>query len=863
MNHRRKTRLRCVAALWLLASVTAVRAQDAAPGPEVGATEALESVPTIAVDVDNGAAGEALTREPDTVVLEEVVVTAQKTRQTLREVPASVTALSGEFMRDSKVLTPNDVGNYVPNSQIRVSPFAGEIRIRGYGTSISNIGFESSVGLVIDDVYYGRSAFLSSMMYDVDRLEVIRGPQGALFGKNTVAGVINIATVDADRYTAGDITMFARDDLEIRDARGGVSVPLGEGIYSRFAGAVQAFDGLYYNTALDRPEADMDAHSGRVKLRLTDLFGTDAQLRLAASAGSQKANGNLFQLSRASPATMAVFREYDADVEDDAYNDQLSSNVPARVHVLTEALQANVDLPLGEVLGLESLNATSISAYASNEARSRTIDFDFSPAPVVRLDLANPSPYDQYSQELRFAGRGGSLFGLFGRTEFVAGLYYLDSRLISNDLVVVEDLGAAAAFVVAARVESFTDANGVPLGDAASQALARLLALVVQTPLDDALLDRLAANERAELLLDQRQQALSAYGQITTYVTDSIAAILGWRLGRETKDGHLMSTAPEQAVFIPMILGQANHDSYRKRSETESSPKAGLKYDYSKNVSTYAMWARGFKGGGFNALPFNADNLEFEPETANTVELGIKTRLFDGTLDANLALYRTDFEDLQVSVFSGTTFQVLNAAAARSQGVEADFRWLSPFPGTLLRGTLGYSDAYYTEYDNAPAPADATLDDPGIKECQTAPDDGMPDLPSTPSIAPPAYCQDLAGRSLVSAPKWTATLIPQLSLPGFSPGWGFQFALEALFTSERHLDVDLDPRTLQDDTLQFNARISVGSVAGNWSFSVLGTNLTEEGILGQISDQPVAPGNFGAVRLDRGREFFGAIKVNF
>jgi len=845
-QHRASVVARAVIGFMLLSGLgwgaTGARAQ---PAEEAAGPQVLAVIP---VDVAPAAEEKPSAREPEAVELDEVIVTSQKTRQSLREVPASVSTISGEAMRDSKILAAGDVNGYVPNAQLRVSPFAGELRIRGYGTSVSNVGFEPSVGLVIDDVYYGRSAFLSALMYDVDRLELIRGPQGALFGKNTVAGVVNITTIDADNIVAGDLTVFARDDLEIRDARGGVSVPLGDTVFSRVSGAVQAFDGLFYNTALNRPEADLDANAGRAKLRFTELFG-DGQLRLAVSAGSQKANGNLFQLSKVSEPTLALFRQYDARVETNPYNSTLSSNVPARVDVFTETMSGAFDYPLGEIWGLDSLNLTSVSAYASSEVRERTIDFDFSPLPVVRLDVARPTPYDQYSQELRVSGASPSLFGLFGHTDFIGGLYYLQSSLLSNDLVQVEDLGAAAAFVIAARGgNALTGADGLPLGDALAGQLGNLLGAITASPLDDALLSGQTNRERAELLLDQDQEAVAAYGQITTYLTESFAGILGWRFGHETKKAHLSSQAPAGAIFIPAILGQSNFDTHEHRAENESSPKVGIKYDFGKKVATYLIWAKGYKGGGYNALPFNDESLDYGPETADTYEAGIKTRLFDNTLDANFAAYRTNFNNLQVSVFDGTTFNIQNAASARSQGFEADFRWLSPFPGSSVRGTLGYSDAHYRRYSDGPAPADAEDGDPYISPCAGG---GR------------SLCQDLSGRSLASAPKWSASLIPQLSLPGFGPSWGFQFQVEGLYTSKRYLDVDLDPNTLQKATLQLNARVSVGARDGAWSLSVFGSNLSKEGILAQVTDEPVAPGNYGAVRQDRGREYYGALKLNF
>ncbi|MDT0497778.1 TonB-dependent receptor [Algiphilus sp. W345] len=751
----------------------------------------------------------------DPVQLGDVMVTSQKFRQTLREVPASVTVLDGEFLKQAKIQTINDINGYVPSTQVRVTPFAGEVRIRGYGTPPSNLGFESSVGAIVDDVYYGRTAFLSAILFDIDRFEVVRGPQGALFGKNTIAGVLNVATTPVQDYLNGDF-MFTAQDIDTRDVRFGGTAPLAPDFGLRYAGSISRDEGLYYNTTLDRPEGNVDAVSSRLKFewKLSDTL----TLRPSVFVSDQSANSNLFQLAKVTDSMLTFLQAYDAEVEADASNERLSSNVDSYTDTTLYGAQLNVDW---ELSGDITLN--SITAYAGYDLRERTLDFDASPAPFLKLSQADPSPYDQYSQELRLVGRLGSGFGT-ERSEFIVGAYGFYSDYNTNDRVILEDIEAAAGYVIAAR------AGGTPGGGspAIGTILGELLNLIGPfTP------DLPFTSETALLTLDQQTESYALFGQITSYLTDDFAVVAGLRLGQEDKEGHFVSDG-DGAILLPIVTGQADHVSDLSRSESEVSPKFGVKYAINDQISTYAIWARGYKSGGFNALPFNDENLEFDAEEADSYELGVKSSLFGGVLQANLAAYLTDFDNLQVSTFTGTTFQVLNAAAARSQGVEGDLRWLSPWPGTELRAAFGYNDAYYRSYPTAPAPASSSEDS-----------------------------QDLTGRELALAPKWTGSLTPTVGIPSFWPSWGFQLAVDYLYTSERYLDVDLDPVTLQASTEVINMRLSAGAITGAWSLTFGVQNLTEEVILGQITDVPAAPGNYQAVRTSRGRQCYGVLRFQF
>jgi len=800
-------------------------------------TDEIETVPTIpvaALDPEDV----PTEMDADPVELEELVVTAQKTRQTLREVPASVSAISGEKLAEANVLLPNDVNNYVPNLTMKVSPYLSEVRIRGYGTTISNLGAESSVGTVIDGVYYGRSTFLSTMLYDVGQFEVIRGPQGSLFGKNTIAGVLNLTTRDPEPYSEASIRLVGTDNLDQRIAQGGVTIPVSDTSAIRIAGASYGIDGLLYNTFLERPEADFVATYGRIKWKLPD-FGYGGRIVLGANIANQSFNNNAFQIASLTPTVFEYMQQFDPDVETNPRNDLVSSNVPAFAKVETRSAQALVEYPINGWLGIPSIDLTSVSGYARTTTIQRDIDFDFSPVPAIKYTLQEPSPYEQYSQEFRLSGFSDSLFGLFGETEFILGAYYFDADSYNNEFIEIEDLGALAGLVLANQadnpgggdvVPTPTLGGGIPIPPVVVDALTQ----IVMSPLADEIFALQGQNENVLLTLSQQQQSMALFGQITTEILTNLHAIVGLRVGQEKKDAFLTSTAPDGAIFIPAVIGQSNHQSSLSRSESELSPKLGLRYDFGQRASAYALWARGFKSGGFNGLPLNDENLEFEPERADSYEIGYKARLLNNTLHTNIAFFQTDFEDLQVSSFTGSAFSVLNAAAARTRGFEADLRWLPPIRAFELDASVGYTDAYYTSYPNAPAPA--------FSDEST---------------------QDLTGKTLQNAPKWSFSVLPKLLLPGFSPSWGFMVNLEANYISERFLDVDLDPATLQDDSITYNARLSIGAVDRSWGVTVSLQNITDERVLSQVTDMPVATGNYGAVTTTVGRRVYGAITLEF
>lgn len=787
----------------------------------VFAVAALAAAPLLAQDEQSDD-----TKDDDVRVFDEIVVSAQKIEKTLREVPASVSTLDGQFIKESGAFGFGDLQTYAANVEIRITPIGGSLRMRGFGTQSSNAGFEPSVGTVVDGVYYGRSNFLAAFFHDLDRVEVLRGPQGTLFGKNSTAGVLNVVTESGDTVSeeyAGTLEVLY-GDLGERNFRPAFSIPLGDGLAARLSGSFSQNEGQLFNTLLERSESDVEQRTMRLKVNY-DQSGP-LTWELGAFHSRQELGNGIYQLAIATDDLLTLARDFDPLVEDDPLNFLTSANVPTvgRTNFTGSNLNVNYELP-PNALG-DAVTITSISAWAELVTKQRDIDADFSPIPVIRTSLIEPMPYTQVSQELRLSASNPDLFGFGHGFEFVAGLFYYEAELLAADRFELEDLGAAAAYFQQAEFNN----NG--FGGTFLPGQGGTTAAVINQIVP--LLEAAGQAEQAVLTrLDQQSDTMAIFGQLEHFFYPKWAVIAGLRLGRETKRGSFDTDVIGQ--FVPVINpGTETFTAVIEREEDEFSPKLGLKWEPVDDLNVYGTWSRGFKSGGFNAIALNDDTLEFDPERAESYELGAKARVLGGAMQLNAALFSTDFSNLQVSSFDDASFVILNAAEARSQGFELDINWFPPIPGTMLFASTGYTDARFTSYPNAPAFADSGDES-----------------------------QDLSGGRLPISPQWSASLVPSFTalIPGVQ--WGVNAAVDVLYRGDRFLDIDLDRRTLQRATTEINARITVGDLLETWNLTIAGRNLTDERILDQVLDQPLSPGNFSAIRGDRGRFVSANLSYNF
>ena len=751
--------------------------------------------------------------------LPDIVVTAQKVAQSIDEVAGSVSSIDGDKIRDIGAFGFKDLENYTANVSISLAASAGTFAVRGLATPDFNVASDPSVGVVVDGVYYGRSHFLTAFFHDIDRFEVLRGPQGTLFGKNSTAGLFNISTEAVLPETLAQVDLLYGDHGQ-RSIRPVAQFGFGEHWAVRLSGNQSQSDGRLYNTALQRFEINPGQQSARVSVRYDP--GSRWSLLVSGFESRQRMNNDIFQFSHVTPDILELARSYDDQVEADSGNFLNSANFPAQEDVRLRGSSVTANWDLSGWLSRGELQLTSISAWAEALRLARDIDGDFSPIPFIKVTLTEPSPATQLTQEFRFSLSLDDLFGYGQGFEAVFGAYLGRSGLRSFDRFELEDLGAAGAYVIAAE--------GGGSGNAAGQAgpvlsvLAELLGPVIGPTLGE---------EQAALTgLDQDGEEIALFSHFEHSFNEVFGIIGGLRVGRESKRAFAFSRAIGQ--LVPAIADQEDHETHLARAETDVSPKFGFKWRSAANVNWYATWARGFKSGGYNAIPLTDNNLEFEPERATSFEFGSKARLLDGSMRFSMALFTSKFDELQVSTFQNNRFVILNAAEARSRGFELDLNWLTPLPGAAIFASVGLADARYIRYPNAPAFADAE-----------------------------EATQDLAGQRLPLTPRWTASLIPSFTLPVPMIAANAVLALDVNYRGARYLDIDLDPRTELPAATELNLRLAFKSYALPLEFSLMGKNLTGVKKYDQILDQPLAPGNFAAFRTDDGRYLGASLSYSF
>ena len=745
-----------------------------------------------------------------------VTVTAQKISQRLEDVPASISSVEGEVFRESGSTSFTDLQDYTANVNISLSGSAGTFGIRGLTTPDTNVAFDPSVGTVVDGVSYGRSNFLIGFFHDIDHVEVLRGPQGTLFGKNATAGLFNVLTraPTRDFEAGGDVLASSYGTVSLRPH---LNQPLGDDVWLRLSGNYEFGDGARLeNTFLDRDEDNTRQASTRVRLRARP--SDDLIVDFGALHSRQDAHFNIFQFTHATPEMLAMARSYDPRTEA-RLDDRNSANLRSREQVQLSSLSTTLEYHAPSFLQLVDPTLVSIGAWARSRTPHRDFDADFTAAPFLTDTLEEPATFRQLSQELRIAAHAPDLFGWGHGVTFVTGLYLFDSRFATSDIFALQDLGAAFAYITAANAGASALPPGTVggIGGALGPPLSELVTL-----LDPVLGPVLGPEQSARVRLRQHTLAYAYFGQFEHRFLERWALIGGLRWGAERKNGRASSLA--QGEIVPLIADQQDHDTPLSRIEHDLSPKVGIKWIADDRFNAYATWAKGFKSGGFNGLPLTARNLEYEPERAEGFEAGVK---FGGEpggqpLRASLALFSTDFDDLQVSTFRNGSFVILNAARARSRGFEAETFW-APHPRVSMQTSVGYAHAEYRTYRDAPARSDA----------------------GTPS-------QDLSGEPLAFAPKWTFNLVPSLMLP-LSPAFVTTTSINASHRSARFLDLDNDPRKRQSATTVIDLRLTLLSRDDDWSVTLVGHNLGNEKISDQAISQPLAPGNFVATRTDYGR----------
>ncbi len=606
--------------------------------------------------------------------LEEVVVTAQKREQNLQDVPVAVSAFSGAVLRDSGVTNLYELTSIAPSLTVTSAQTstATSFGIRGIFTSSQNFGLESSVGLYVDGVYRARQGSMINNLVDVADVEVLRGPQGTLFGRNTPAGAITVNSVAPDFEGSGFLDAGA-GDYNLWEVSGAKSFTVIDDVLAvRVTGFNTDRDGYVDAVGQDIQEKDAINDKNRWGGRFQALYTPNEDLTLRFIGDHSEVNeyccavgnweNNFYAQNPPPPqkpgTDTAVQNNLGGTVLNgkDFYDYKVSTSFKPESQNTDEGVSLQADWQT------EYFLVTSISAYRAYDSYDN-VDADF--YDIDGLVRTNDVQQDQYSQELRISNNNGPL-------TYVAGLYYYYQQLdTASDTIV----GADAAPLISANFGIPIPPKWFPAGSSALN------------------------------IADQTHYSYAGFGQADYRVTEQFIVTAGLRWTAENKD--MQNTFTENPTPAPFGFTQfaplAPRDDVDENFD-ESKVTGTFKLSWFMNDLTmlYASYGTGYKSGGINTDRI-ADTLDtvFEPETAESYELGMKSEFPEQAVRLNIALHKTDTNDLQTISFQGTGFALDNAGTAETYGGEMDLLWL-PTDNTTITLGYAYNHAEYADFQDGP-----------------------------------------------------------------------------------------------------------------------------------------------------------------
>lgn len=631
-------------------------------------------------------------------VIEETVVTARKRSESLQDVPIAVTAFTGQALEDKGVSNISEIAAYTPGLEmdptaaISGSSAALTTFIRGIGMSDFLLTIDPGVGLYVDDVYVARSVGGLIDLLDIERVEVLKGPQGTLFGRNTIGGAVSIHSKDPGDELSGTFGVTVGTDSRL-DARGKIDVPLSDNLFSSFSFSSKTKDG--YGKRLPFPDdyivksvpagtapdafgngelygngddlGEVNTQAVRAKLMFD---GDNLQARLSVDASRARETAPVSTLLGFAPTygTGAAL----ADAYNAAVAGVLAPGVPPLDGPLYDARwitgdehttwgnapsQSDYDL-FGVALTLNwtmgNIDVKSITAYRDLESE---FGRDGDSSPIVLDHTRNQYDHQQFSQEFQFTG---ALFD--DRLNWLAGIYYFE--------------------------EEGLDRVQVPLGLEVDLGLTGLPGTVINLWLDEA--------------NDVENTSKAMFAQATYDFSDKLSATLGVRYTEDKKK--YSPTHVTQGVDPIVLLIDSEEVDF-----SDTSPRLSLDYRWSDRVFTYVSYSAGFKSGGFTGRTVDpkAGVRPFDPEEAETYEVGIKLD-FD-RVRINSALFYTDYTDLQVINQEGITPITVNAGESEISGLEIEILAV-PTDNLTLQLSYSYLNAEYSEITDPNATIDESFD---------------------------------------------------------------------------------------------------------------------------------------------------------
>lgn len=719
-------------------------------------------------------------------MLLEVVITSRRRIEKAQNVPIPISVVTGAQAEQVGAFNVNRLKELVPSVQLYSSnPRNTTINIRGLGSTfgLTNDGIDPGVGFYVDGVYHARPAATTLDFIDLDQIEVLRGPQGTLFGKNTTAGAFNITTRKPS-FTSGGNFELSYGNYGFLQAKSSITGALSKKIAGRLSFSGTQRDGLIDNIATGKAVNDLNNQGIRGQLLFKPTDDTD--ITLAADFSRQRPDGYAQVVAGVAPTKRAPYRQFDQIIADlnytlpslNAFDRKIDHDTPWRSGQELGGVSLNIETKIGE----GTLTSTTAWRYWNWDPSN---DRDFTGLPVLQLSQAT-SKHQQFSQEVRYAGDFTS------RLSGVIGIFAIGQGL-KTDPYHIEESGAAQW--------RFSQSTLSPLW---------------QTP---GLFDGYGIKTNSTL----NTLSSAIFGQLDWAITDRLHLLPGLRYNYDNKEvdydrktyGGLETTDPALLALKKLVYSDQAFQS--KVDDTNFSGNLTLSFKATDRINAFAIYAKSHKPVGVNLGGLPTANGEpilelavIKPEEVNHFEIGVKTSPFERTI-LNLTAFNTEIKDYQTQVQSAelgvNRGYLANAEKVRVRGAELDAS-VTASEHLSFTGALSYTEGIYVSFKNAPLPLEET--------------------------GSPVSFKDISGSDLPGISRWAGTLGGELSDTGklFANSGKYFLAIDSYGRSSFSSSASPSKYLVVDSYALINSRIgfraSEGLTVFFWGRNLLDTDYYEQ-----------------------------------
>lgn len=758
---------------------------------------ASQASPAVAQEADASA---SVQEDADTSNI--IIVTASRREESLQDVPIAVTALSGDTLENAGVGSVEALASIAPSVTFTQSSNDqnNSINIRGVGTSVFSQGVESSVSVVVDDVVMARQAMGFQDLVDIERVEVLRGPQSTLFGKNASAGVVSVTTrAPTNTFTGMADGQYAEGGEYA--LRASLSGPIGTMFSARLTGFYKEFDG-HIDNADGRDLNGYENWGLRGKIQFQP--DPDFTFTLIGDYRESRQDCCIYTVRNTAQATgAAAGGRLDAllvPVVAGVENADTNVNAPVFNNSDQWGVSGKAEMDIGGGYSL-----ISISAYRGYDFENN-LDVDNlqleEPVPgFITFDLnSGTTKISQMSQEIRLVSPQGPPF------DFILGGYafLLDlDRTFRRRFEIAIPIGGGNIFRV---------------------------------------------NQSGQLSSAVTTTNLAVFGSANVYLTDQAVLFGGARLISEQLE-YTIDRNPANVLQPgdrPFGGGPGTFaDVDDETDDTAVTGEIGLRYEFTPYIQAYARYARGYKGRGIDVEFGAPDDVEpIDAETSNAYELGLKSAFSGGDIIVNLALFQTDFDDFQEqavvllndpgNVLSAES-RLTNVGSVRTRGVELE-ALVTPTDNLFFQGGISYTDASIRRFANAGCFFGQTAEQGCVPV--TLDDGGTPNDPGDDIVQ---NLQDLSGGELPNSPDWRITGLIRQNIP-LSGSLNAFVQASGRWQSEVNYSLNGDPRATQGDYAIINLAVGFEAEDGSFDASVFVNNVFDQFYATNIFGDPLYGG---------------------